>query len=81
LLRGNTNQSSGNEVYADKLRTYVQTLYWNSTLHPDTYHSNIDLKLLMQKYNLNFQPMTEFGPKELEERHRLLAQMIKIIWN
>jgi hypothetical protein len=25
--------------------------------------------------------MTEFGPKELEERHRLLAQMIKIIWN
>lgn len=81
LLRGNTNQSSGNELYEDKLRTYVQTLYWNSTLHPDTYHSNIDLHLLMRKYNLNIRPMEVFGPEELEERHKLLADIIKIIWN
>ena len=81
LLRGNTNQSSGNEIYDDKLKTYAQTLYWNSTLHPDTYHSNIDLNLLMHKHHLVIRALPRFGSDELEERHRLLAQIIKIIWN
>ena len=80
LLRGNANQSSGNELYADKLRTYVGTLYWNETLHPDTYHSNLDLKAVMAKHHLLLRPMTEFGTAELEERHKLLSQIIQIIW-
>jgi uncharacterized protein with ParB-like and HNH nuclease domain len=80
LLRGNANQSSGNELYADKLKTYVQTLYWNATLHPDTYHSNLDFKVMLSKYNLTIRPMLTFGPAELEERHKLLAQIIQIIW-
>lgn len=81
LLRGNANQSSGNELYADKLKTYVQTLYWNATLHPDTYHSNLDFNAMLKKYNLTVRPMpVTFGPDELEERHKLLAQIIQIIW-
>ena len=80
LLRGNANQSSGNELYADKLKTYVQTLYWNATLHPDTYHSNLDFNAMLSRYNLNIHPMLTFGPAELEERHKLLAQIIQIIW-
>ena len=81
LLRGNANQSSGNELYIDKLKTYVQTLYWNATLHSDTYHSNLDLQSLMRKYSLSIRHMDKFGPDELEERHKLLAQIIQIIWN
>lgn len=80
LLRGNANQSSGNEPYSDKLKTYAQSLYWNATLHPDTYHSNLDLKALLSRYHLNIRAMKVFGPAELEERHKLLAQMIQIIW-
>jgi hypothetical protein len=80
LLRGNANQSSGNELYSDKLKTYAQTLYWNATLHPDTYHSNLDLQSLMGKYHLHIRSMEKFGPKELEERHKLLSQFIQIIW-
>lgn len=81
LLRGNANISSSNETYENKLKTYVQTLYWNATLHPDTYHSNLDLKALMAKHNLALKSMDSFGPDELEERHKLLAQIIQIIWN
>lgn len=81
LLRGNANISSSNELYSEKLKTYVQTLYWNATLHPDTYHSNLDLKSLMQRYELPLRAMPTFGPEELEERHKLLAQIIQIIWN
>lgn len=81
LLRGNSNQSSGNEPYIEKLKTYAQSLYWNATLHPDTYHSNLDLKSLINRYHLNIRAMGEtFGPAELEERHKLLAQMVQIIW-
>lgn len=81
LLRGNANISSSNELYSKKLKTYVQTLYWNATLHPDTYHSNLDLKSLIQRHNLPLRAMPTFGSEELEERHRTLAQIIKIIWN
>lgn len=81
LLRGNANISSSNETYENKLRTYAQTLYWNATLHPDTYHSNLDLINLKTRYNLNLRAMESFGAEELEERHRLLAEIIKIIWN
>jgi len=80
LLRGNSNQSSGNEPYLDKLKTYVQSLYWNATLHQDTYHSNLDLKALMHRNNLSIRPMESFGLVELEERHKLLAQIVQIIW-
>jgi len=81
LLRGNANQSSGNEPYADKLKTYAQSLYWNATLHKDTYHSNLDLQSLIYRHNLTIRAMDSFGPSELEERHRLLAQIVQIIWN
>lgn len=80
LLKGNSNQSSGNERYTDKLKTYSQSLYWNATLHPDTYHSNLDLKKLNTTFDLDIKPLLKFGPEELEERHRLLAKMIAIIW-
>ena len=80
LLRGNANQSSGNEPYTEKLKTYVQTLYWNATLHNDTYHSNLDFKSLLSKHNLVIRALPIFGPDELEERHKLLARVIQIIW-
>lgn len=80
LLRGNSNQSSGNEKYIDKLKTYAQSLYWNATLNKDTYHKNLDLAKLKSKFDLDIKPYDKFGPDELEARHRLLAKMIEIIW-
>ena len=80
LLKGGDNISSSNEPYADKLRTYANTLYWNETLREDTYKSKLDFKNMVQRYNLNFRPMNRFGKEELEERHRLLFDIISIIW-
>ena len=34
----------------------------------------------MKKYNLNFKPYDTFGPLEIEERHKLLFDLCKIIW-
>lgn len=80
LLKGRDNESSGKEPYKKKLKTYANTLYWNETLREDTYKSKLDFSSMMKKYNLKFRHMDIFGQDELEERHRLLFDMMKIIW-
>jgi uncharacterized protein with ParB-like and HNH nuclease domain len=80
LLKGKDNISSNNENYKSKLKSYANTLYWNETLREDNYKSKLDFSSMMQKYKLNFRHMDSFGPDELEERHRLLYEMVCHIW-
>ena len=81
LLKGKDNISSGNESYNEKLKTYANTLYWNETLRVDSYKSKLDMTNLIHKYNLDLRPLSCFGPNELEIRHRLLFDLVKIIWH
>jgi hypothetical protein len=55
-------------------------MYWNETLRDDTYKSKLDFTNMIKKHNLTFRPMNKFGPDELEERHRLLFNISKKIW-
>ena len=80
LLKGKDNISSNNESYTKKLKSYANTLYWNETLREDSYKSKLDLAELQKKSKLNLKPYQQFGPKELEERHRLLFEITKLIW-
>jgi len=81
LLRGRDNQSSGDEPYINKLKTYANTLYWNESLREDSYKSKKDLSDFISKTGLQLRPISDqFGPDELEERHKLLAKMVEIIW-
>jgi len=80
LLKGKDNISSNNEKYKNKLKSYANTLYWNETLRKDNYKSKLDFSAMINKYKLNFRPMDTFGPDELEERHKLLFDMARIIW-
>ena len=80
LLKGKDNISSNNEAYKKKLKSYANTLYWNETLREDSYKSKLDFTDMISKYKLNFRPMNEFGPNELEERHKLLFDMVNQIW-
>ena len=81
LLKGKDNISSSNEPYSEKLKSYDSTLYWNETLREDTYKSNLDMRDLKANFDLNLNPLNKFGPDELEARHKLLFQLIGIIWN
>jgi uncharacterized protein with ParB-like and HNH nuclease domain len=81
LLKGKDNISSNAETYKEKLNSYANTLYWNETLREDSYKSKLDFTDMIDKYNLKFRSMNEFGPAELEERHKLLFEMVKYIWN
>ena len=81
LLKGRDNISSGNEPFREKLRSYANTLYWNETLRQDTYKSNLDMEGLRNRFDLDLRPLDHFGPEDLESRHRLLFEMVKIIWD
>lgn len=81
LLKGRDNISSNNETYKKKLKSYSNTLYWNETLREDTYKSKHDFTDMIQKHNLQFRHLDSFGPHELEERHKLLFDIVKIIWS
>lgn len=81
LLKGKDNISSNNETYKKKLKSYANTLYWNETLREDSYKSKLDFTDTINKYKLNFRPMNEFGQNELEERHKLLYDMVRHIWD
>lgn len=80
LLKGRDNVDSSNELYAKKLKTYAATLHWNETLREDAYKSKKDFAEMIQTHQLNFRPLKEFGPAELEERQRLLFDIARIIW-
>ena len=80
LLKGRDNISSGNETYSEKLKSYANTLYWNETLREDSYKAKLDMAGLVERHSLDLKPLEHFGPKELESRHRLLFDLVKIIW-
>lgn len=80
LLKGRDNESSQNEKYKEKLKTYANTLYWNETLRKDSYKSKLDLRDLKKKYSLDLIPHDSFGPKEVEKRQQLLFKISSIIW-
>ena len=80
LLKGKDNISSGNELYKEKLRSYANTLYWNETLREDNYKSKLDMDELKKRYDLDLKPLDQFGPNEVEYRHKLLYVLSSIIW-
>jgi uncharacterized protein with ParB-like and HNH nuclease domain len=80
LLRGQDNQSSGDELYTKKLATYANTLLWNETLREDSYKSKLDFTRFAQTSGLPFKSLAKFGPDEIEERQKLLFALCNMIW-
>jgi hypothetical protein len=81
LLKGRDNISSSNESYQEKLKSYANTLYWNETLRADSYKSKLDMTALKARYDLDLEPLEQFGPDEVEARHKLLFKLVEIIWS
>jgi hypothetical protein len=81
LLKGKDNISSNNEPYSEKLKSYANTLYWNETLRTDSYKSKLDMTELKNQLGLELEPLEQFGPDQLEARHKLLFKVVGIIWN
>ncbi len=81
LLKGRDNQSSGAELYSEKLKTYnVVGTYYAKTLIKDMYHKKVAFKEYIEKESLNFVSYDSYAAIEIENRQKLLYELIKRIW-
>jgi len=80
ILKGRDNLSSGNESYEEKLKTYSHGTLWARTLTDEFYHRHPDFKEFCKKYSLEFKPIKKYDLKAIEERQKLLFELIKLIW-
>ena len=85
LLKGRSNISSGNEPYSEKLETYSNGPIWGKTLCSNFYHSNPDFiefnNELKASHNVEFKSYDTFDIHSMEERCKLLYEIVKIIWD
>lgn len=82
LLKGSDNESSNDELYKEKLKTYsVKGTRYSQTLTKGFYKSNPTFLKNIKKLNLNFVAYDSYTKTEIEARHRLLFEIIKIIWD
>ncbi len=81
ILKASDNISSNNETYVNKLKTYSHGTIWATTLTEDFYHSNPDFSKFCDKYNLDFKPIKVYDINAIEERQKLLFELVKLIWN
>ncbi|KJS17665.1 MAG: hypothetical protein VR69_03815 [Peptococcaceae bacterium BRH_c4b] len=61
-------------------QAYSHGTLWAQTLTDNFYHSNKGFQDFISKYNLNFRPINKFDSIAIEERQKLLFEMVKIIW-
>lgn len=84
LLKGRNNISSGNESYSKKLKTYSNGPVWGKTLCSNFYHANLDFiefnNELKSAHGVEFVPYDIFNVQAMEERCRLLYEIVKLIW-
>lgn len=85
LLKDKVNISSGNEEYKDKLKTYSNGLVWGRSLCEELYHkTNKDFLAFNEKMcsdkSISFKPYKTFDKNALNERSKLLYEIVKIIW-
>ena len=82
LLKGKDNQSSGAETFDEKLKTYnVTGTYYARTLLKDIYHNKFKFCQYIKDNDLNFKSYDSFAKNEIEERHKLLYDLSKKIWD
>lgn len=80
LLKGKDNISSNNETYSNKIRTYQNTLFWNSSLTDGFYKSKTDVNKLINQTAIDLKPIDEFDQNALESRTEILYKIVKMIW-
>ena len=84
-MKGRDNIVSGNEEYGDKLKAYSHSTFWGQTLCESFYHDNKDFvdfnKALSEQKGVSFIAYDEFKPESMDERCKLLYELVKIIWD
>jgi uncharacterized protein with ParB-like and HNH nuclease domain len=81
LLKKGDNEMSLDEVYPEKLKTYVNDTLLARTLTSNFYHNNSGHKEFASQFpEIQFKAIPKFDELALEERQKLIFNISKTIW-
>ena len=81
LLPKKINASLSDKTYEEKLPHYIKENCLAQSLHESFYLSNPGFLQTVQKFNLLFQPHSNFTQANLEKRSKLYCHLAKLIWS
>ena len=83
LLHKSINASLNDKPYDYKISKYCSNEgnIYTESLGNQAYLNNPKFKKFIEKYELAFAPFHSFGKNEIEQRNRLVASLVKLIWN
>lgn len=83
LLHKSINASLNDESYAYKLNSYCSSEgnIYTESLGEQAYKNNPRFKKFIKENDLSFEPYDKFGKEEIEKRNKLVAQLVKLVWN
>lgn len=83
LLHKSINASLNDELYAYKLNSYCSNEgnIYTESLGGQAYKNNPRFNKFIKDNELSFEPYEKFGKDEIEKRNKLVAQLVKLVWN
>lgn len=80
LLPNGSNQSYGGKTYADKMPHYIKENLLAQTLCALTYQNNPNFMNMKNKFQFDFEPLTQFKKSDLIKRQNLYRKICEAIW-
>ena len=83
LLHKSINASLNDESYIYKLNSYCSNEgnIYTESLGEQAYINNPRFNKFIKENVLLFEPYEKFGKDEIEKRNKLVAQLVKLVWN
>ena len=83
LLHKSINASLNDESYVYKLNSYCSNEgnIYTESLGVQAYKNNPRFNKFVKENELSFEPYEKFGKDEIERRNKLVAQLVKLVWN
>ena len=83
LLRKSINASLNDESYSYKLNSYCSNEgnIYTESLGNQAYTNNPRFIKFVKENGLNFEPYEQFRKEEIEKRNKLVAKLVKLVWN
>lgn len=83
LLHKSINASLNDKPYDYKINKYCSNEgnIYTESLGSQAYQNNPKFKKFIEKNGLNFVPFGIFGKTEIEQRNKLVASLVKLVWN
>jgi hypothetical protein len=81
LLPADVNRSLQAKTFEEKLPHYAKQNFYAASLDAAVYQHQPQFKNFRASHKLPFTPFTSFGKAEQEQRRKLVAALVKLIWS